>query len=159
MNDALSGIGSAPLAKPQTLEELLKRPEVGYGDLARIVGEEGDFSPAEDREIISEVETQITYEGYIAKQENSVKQLRRLESKVIPPIFPMTAWPTFLRKRVKSSRRSGREPWGRLPVLTALRRRIYLSWPFTLKRGDAPAALRSISRLSPRAGNRAAPGG
>ena len=87
VNDALSGIGTAPLAKPQTLEELLKRPEVGYGDLARIVGEEGDFSPAEDREIISEVETQIKYEGYIAKQENSVKQLRRLESKVIPPDF------------------------------------------------------------------------
>ena len=87
VNDALAGIGSAPLARPQTLEELLKRPEVGYGDLARIVGEEGNFTPAEEREIISEVETQIKYEGYIAKQENSVKQLRRLESKVIPPDF------------------------------------------------------------------------
>jgi len=87
VNDALSGIGSAPLAKPQTLEELLKRPEVGYGDLARIAGEGGDFTPAEEWEIVSEVETQIKYEGYIAKQENSVKQLRRLESKVIPPDF------------------------------------------------------------------------
>ena len=87
VNDALSGIGTAPLAKPQTLEELLKRPEVGYGDLARIAGEGGDFTPAEEWEIISEVETQIKYEGYIAKQENSVKQLRRLESKVIPPDF------------------------------------------------------------------------
>ena len=87
VNDALSGIGTAPLAKPQTLEELLKRPEVGYGDLARIAGEGGDFTPAEEWEIVSEVETQIKYEGYIAKQENSVKQLRRLESKVIPPDF------------------------------------------------------------------------
>ena len=87
VNDALSGIGTAPLAKPQTLEELLKRPEVGYGDLARIAGEGGDFTPAEEWEIVREVETQIKYEGYIAKQENSVKQLRRLESKVIPPDF------------------------------------------------------------------------
>lgn len=84
---SLARIGSVPLAKPQTLAELLKRPEVGYGDLVNITGKEAGFSPCGDKEIISEVETQIKYEGYIAKQENSVRQLSRLESKVIPADF------------------------------------------------------------------------
>ncbi|RJX29576.1 MAG: tRNA uridine-5-carboxymethylaminomethyl(34) synthesis enzyme MnmG [Dethiobacter sp.] len=87
VNEALAKIGSVPLTRPQTLAELLKRPEVGYNDLVHILGEEGEFSPSRDVEIISEVETQIKYEGYIAKQENSVKQLTRLESRVIPPDF------------------------------------------------------------------------
>lgn len=87
VNESLAKIGSAPLARPQTLAEILRRPEVHYSDLLQITGEEGEFLPAGDKEIISEVETQIKYEGYIAKQENSVKQLLKLESKVIPADF------------------------------------------------------------------------
>jgi len=87
VNGALRKIGSAPLSRPQTLAEILKRPEVRYSHLLRLAGEEGGFSPIEDKEIVGELETQIKYEGYIAKQENSVRQLARLESKVIPPDF------------------------------------------------------------------------
>ena len=87
VNESLARIGSAPLAKPQTLAELLKRPEVGYGDLIPILGEGKGFSPSPDKEITGEAETQIKYEGYIAKQEKSVKQISRLESRVIPNDF------------------------------------------------------------------------
>src|SRR5204863_3884007 len=39
VNDALAALGSSPLSRTHTLEELLRRPEIGYGDLAR-------FAPA-----------------------------------------------------------------------------------------------------------------
>ena len=45
------------------------------------------YSP-DTKEIITEVETQIKYAGYLAKQENSIRQVEKMEDKKIPEGFP-----------------------------------------------------------------------
>lgn len=86
INKRLELLGSAPLAKPQTVAELLKRPELRYHDLPDLLSQDKDL-PVEDREIIIETETEIKYAGYLAKQETGVQQLRKMENKTIPRDF------------------------------------------------------------------------
>ncbi|MGI5875872.1 MAG: tRNA uridine-5-carboxymethylaminomethyl(34) synthesis enzyme MnmG [Dethiobacteria bacterium] len=86
INGALLALGSTKLTKPQTLAELLKRPEITYNSLRKL-DEKQEFSLTDKEGIASEVETQIKYEGYIAKQEANVKQTAKLEEKVIPADF------------------------------------------------------------------------
>jgi tRNA uridine 5-carboxymethylaminomethyl modification enzyme len=87
VNESLEKMGSTHLSRPHTFAELLKRPELGYSNLLELPGEIEDLQLSKDPDIISEIETQIKYEGYISKQQTSVRQLERLEGKVIPPDF------------------------------------------------------------------------
>ncbi len=87
LNASLSKLGASPLGKPQALAEILKRPEINIKNMAALLGEDQQLLLTADEEILREIETQIKYAGYIAKQENSVKQLARLESKLIPEGF------------------------------------------------------------------------
>ena len=92
-NEVLESMGSAPISHPHTLADLLKRPEIKYDQLARLaekVGAELDIS-RERKEIFREVELQIKYAGYLAKQENSIRQVEKLEDKKIPPDFDFEA--------------------------------------------------------------------
>jgi len=91
VNEFLESLGSTPLSHPQSMAELLKRPEISYADLLAIA--ENDNRPLEEtsskqREVINEVETLIKYAGYLAKQEKMVQQVVRMEEKRIPPDFP-----------------------------------------------------------------------
>jgi tRNA uridine 5-carboxymethylaminomethyl modification enzyme len=86
INERLAGLNSTSLVKPQTLAELLKRPELHYNDLGKLLLQ-GEELPVHELEIISEVETMIKYAGYISKQETSVQQLRKMENKIIPMDF------------------------------------------------------------------------
>ncbi|NLZ27445.1 MAG: tRNA uridine-5-carboxymethylaminomethyl(34) synthesis enzyme MnmG [Firmicutes bacterium] len=87
INEKLVSIGSSPLSQPQTLAEILKRPEIGFADLAGLAADR-DTDFAEDPEIISEVETSIKYEGYLIKQRNSIKEMLKMEKRRIPEDFP-----------------------------------------------------------------------
>ncbi len=62
-----------PLSKEHKLAELLKRPELTYQILTSLEGVEG----VNDREVAEQVEVQIKYAGYIARQQGEIaKQLR-----------------------------------------------------------------------------------
>ena len=63
------------------LGDLLRRPRVGYADLA-------PFDP--DRptlcaEVTEQVEIALKYEGYIARQQRQVEEMRKLETRPLPP--------------------------------------------------------------------------
>jgi tRNA uridine 5-carboxymethylaminomethyl modification enzyme len=73
--------GAALISEPVRAEHLLKRPELGYDDVARLMPEPGWTVPADVRE---QVEIQIKYEGYINKQLQQVKKMKRMEKKKIP---------------------------------------------------------------------------
>lgn len=66
--------------------ELLKRPEISYEDISAI------FPPTEQLKLVEkeQVEIQIKYEGYIAKQIEQVKRFERLENKNIRGDFDYT---------------------------------------------------------------------
>lgn len=87
VNSILAERGSAPLAAEASLEQLLKRPELGYGDIARISppGEPIKSDAAE------QVEIQVKYDGYIERQIQQVKRFSSLEQKQIPGDFDFDA--------------------------------------------------------------------
>jgi tRNA uridine 5-carboxymethylaminomethyl modification enzyme len=72
----------------KTLEELLRRPEVDIEEavIAEALQPLG-LSPDER----SEVEAEVKYAGYVARQAVQVERMRRLEARAIPPGFDAAA--------------------------------------------------------------------
>ena len=62
----------------QTFADILKRPAIGYDDLAEI---DDETRPALGLNEKTEVEVMLKYEGYIKKQIGEVEKLRNLEEK------------------------------------------------------------------------------
>ncbi len=78
--EKLSELGTVPLTTGIKLAELIKRPEVGYLDLAEF----DTARPSLPFETAMKVETEIKYEGYIARQQSQVDDMLRLEKRVLP---------------------------------------------------------------------------
>lgn len=89
-------LGTQPLRKGAgpTLAELLKRPEMNFEKLIRIDPELDEVDP-ETRE---QVEIEVKYEGYIAKQQEQVDRFRRMEQKAIPEGTDFSAIPGLSRE-------------------------------------------------------------
>lgn len=71
---------TTPLERGCKMIELIKRPQVTYKALTPI----DDDRPDLPKEIFEQVEIAVKYEGYIARQEQQIKEMRRIECKKIP---------------------------------------------------------------------------
>ena len=80
LNRLLEENGTAPISTGTRLSDLVKRPQISYDSIAPFDKERPDL-PFSVRE---KVETEIKYEGYIARQQAQVNEMLRLEGKVIP---------------------------------------------------------------------------
>lgn len=80
VDDFLASKGGAPLKDGILASDFLKRPEVSYEDLAQFMPDHPDV----DRRVIEQVTIQIKYAGYIAKEQQKIDRLHRLEAKKIP---------------------------------------------------------------------------
>ena len=80
LNAMLEEKGSAPVANSARLADLLRRPQVSYADIAPFDPERPPLPEA----VTEEVEIQIKYAGYLARQEKQVAEFRREEARVIP---------------------------------------------------------------------------
>ena len=80
LNRLLEEIGTAPISTGTRLSDLVKRPQISYDMLALFDKERPDL-PFCVRE---KVETEIKYEGYIARQQAQVNEMLRLEGRAIP---------------------------------------------------------------------------
>ena len=85
INQVLKGLGSAPLKKPQTLKEILRRPEISYRELRFI--EAGSPRSEVSEDVISQIEMDAKYEGYIKRQKEQVDKFKKLENLTIPEGF------------------------------------------------------------------------
>jgi len=65
------------------LDQLLKRPEVGYDLVEEVAPPPVPLS----RELAEQVEIALAYEGYIARQERQVERALRMEGRYIPEGF------------------------------------------------------------------------
>ncbi|WP_294511797.1 tRNA uridine-5-carboxymethylaminomethyl(34) synthesis enzyme MnmG [uncultured Intestinimonas sp.] len=73
--------GESPARDGARLADLLRRPRVGYADLA-------PFDPDRPHlrsEVTEQVEIALKYEGYIARQQRQVEEMRKLETRPLPP--------------------------------------------------------------------------
>ncbi|MCE8004823.1 tRNA uridine-5-carboxymethylaminomethyl(34) synthesis enzyme MnmG [Billgrantia ethanolica] len=68
-----------PLAREYSLLDLLKRPELGYADVAHLAGE-----PVNDEAVAEQVQIQAKYQGYIDRQQDEIDKLKRHEATPLP---------------------------------------------------------------------------
>ena len=72
----LESLGTTGLKTAVTLEELLRRPEIHYNDLAKFM----DLSMDKPDEIL-ELETIVKYDGYIKKQNKEIENFLKMEER------------------------------------------------------------------------------
>lgn len=80
LNQFLESQGSTPVKSGVSLYELLKRPEITYESLAAVDHERAVLP----EEVLEQVNIQVKYEGYIARQSEQVEKYKKLENKKIP---------------------------------------------------------------------------
>ena len=80
LNAMLEAKGSAPVESSARLADLLRRPQIGYADIAPFDAARPELSAA----VTEEVEIQIKYAGYLVRQEKQVAEFRREESRLLP---------------------------------------------------------------------------
>jgi tRNA uridine 5-carboxymethylaminomethyl modification enzyme len=83
VNQFLAERKSAPLEAAVPLAQLLKRPELSYGDLKHLEDRASQLS----EQVTRQVEIQCKYQGYLQRQEGEVKKFKNLEKIKIPPGF------------------------------------------------------------------------
>jgi len=84
VNETLEQLGSSPLKKPQTLKELLRRPEITYRELSYI---DPHSSSLINSDITAQIGMEIKYEGYIQRQIEQVDKFKKIEHLKIPNDF------------------------------------------------------------------------
>lgn len=80
LQSILEECGTAPLNKSCKIIDLIKRPQVSYAALKSVDVTRPDLP----EEVFEQVEIAVKYEGYIQKQEQQIKEMRRIECKKIP---------------------------------------------------------------------------
>ena len=80
MNAMLESRDSAPVANSARLADLLRRPQVTYADIAPFDPNRPNLPAA----VTEEVEIQIKYAGYLARQEKQVAEFKKEESRLLP---------------------------------------------------------------------------
>lgn len=79
--EEINALLNTNLTKEANGEELLRRPEMNYRQLVSL----NIFSPAlDDEQAAEQVEIQVKYEGYIARQQEEISRQQRNENTLLP---------------------------------------------------------------------------
>ena len=87
LNEMLRSRDSAPVEHSARLADLLRRPQVSYEDIA-------PFDPDRPKlpaGVTEEVQIQIKYAGYLARQEKQVAEFKKEEARLIPDAIDYNA--------------------------------------------------------------------
>ena len=80
LNEMLEARGSTPVANSARMGDLLRRPNISYEDLAPF----DTTRPVLPAAVTEEVEIQIKYAGYLARQDKQVAEFKKEESRLLP---------------------------------------------------------------------------
>ena len=97
LNEALSALKTTPITEDTLLEKLLKRPEIKYHFIKERAPSTEDLS----QEVESLVEINVKYEGYIQRQIEVARKLKKYETKKIPKEFDYRTTPGLSREIVE----------------------------------------------------------
>ncbi len=88
-NCYLKKAGTSPISEPVKAIQIVRRPEVGLGDLLEAAGIRNEIvNPAPGLEPVEQLaEISIKYAGYVARQEEEAKKMAAMESRKIPRSF------------------------------------------------------------------------
>ncbi|GJQ20249.1 MAG: tRNA uridine 5-carboxymethylaminomethyl modification enzyme MnmG [Bacteroidia bacterium] len=108
VNAYLEYVGSDQLSGRERLERIVKRPEVKLESLLRLEAIKSQpfpialmERPSLAEEVIEQIEIEVKYEGYIARQQEQVERFEQLESQAIPQDFDFS--------RIRSLSAEGKE--------------------------------------------------
>lgn len=104
INPYLIAINSPPLKQSDSLSQVIKRNEVSLSNLLKLVYfNENNLAQRilADKDIISQLEIELRYEGYITRQAEQVASFEKSESVIIPENFDFN--------KIKSLSTEGRE--------------------------------------------------
>ena len=87
LNEMLTARDTAPVENSARLADLLRRPQISYEDLAPFDPER----PALPLSVTEEVEIQLKYAGYLARQEKQVAEFKKEEARLLPEDIDYTA--------------------------------------------------------------------
>ena len=80
LNALLVSHETSPLVSGARLIDLMRRPQLGYAQLAPV----DTGRPALEPLVMEQVEVEIKYEGYIRRQQAAIEEMRRLENRLLP---------------------------------------------------------------------------
>ena len=107
-------VKTGELKQPTSLAELLRRPELHYGEISQIASSPEILSEA----VKEQVEIQIKYDGYIQRQQRQIHQFKKLEHLQIPGTFDYAEVPglkTEAREKLMKIRPASIGQASRLP--------------------------------------------
>ena len=78
--DVVTRYGSSPLNTGVTLDELIRRPELDYEKVKELDPDHKDLP----KDVVDQINIEIKYEGYIARQQKQVENFRRVEGRKLP---------------------------------------------------------------------------
>ncbi len=114
LNRVLEEKGMTPVEKGGPAAELLRRPELDYAILAQVIG----WGEGVDRRMAARITTEIKYAGYIARQQRTIKDVKRLENTPIPEDFdyaPLNGLRLEAREKLARIRPVSLAQAGRIP--------------------------------------------
>ena len=97
LNEALSALETTPVTEDTLLEKLLKRPEIKY----HFIKERAPSTKELSQEVENLVEINVKYEGYIQRQIEAARKLKKYETKKIPKEFDYRTTPGLSREIVE----------------------------------------------------------
>jgi tRNA uridine 5-carboxymethylaminomethyl modification enzyme len=80
--EKVEAIINTKLIREYSLHDLLKRPELTYGDVATLKGE-----AVNDEYVAEQIEIAAKYSGYIDRQQEEIDRLRAYENTILPDDF------------------------------------------------------------------------
>jgi tRNA uridine 5-carboxymethylaminomethyl modification enzyme len=80
--DSLKEKLTSPMTREYNLADLIKRPELGYSDVAALRGD-----AVTNPQVAEQVEIQLKYSGYIDRQKDEIAQMQRQENTPLPTDF------------------------------------------------------------------------
>lgn len=81
MREILAGLGERPAGRNLSVREALRHPSVSFRDVSECTDA---FSPFSESALYS-AEVMIKYEGYLEKEKAAIREMKRLEERIIPP--------------------------------------------------------------------------
>ena len=84
LNALLTACGTTPVTTGVRLEELLRRPQLGYAALTPV----DTGRPELEQLVMEQLEVELKYEGYIRREQREIDEMRRLENRLLPPDAP-----------------------------------------------------------------------
>jgi tRNA uridine 5-carboxymethylaminomethyl modification enzyme len=116
-NSIIAATGTTPISEATQALALLRRPELSYATILRLLGRESQLS----LDAAAELETEVKYAGYVVRQGEAIARFKRLEESLIPEALDFGAVPGLsieVRERLMRVRPRSLGQAARMPGIT-----------------------------------------